>query len=720
MSDQYNNEKPINIQPDPRSLQDYLAQEYLEPPPLPTLVNLLKPLLSALNWQGSPNQLAEALPHIEPVEKINELRSVLYHLNYYTKPFNHSPNSLRKTDFPCLFENEKGQVFVLLSYEGDHKYNAIGSVSPQRRIIDLNKCDGVLYLIEPINLEMSEKEIEKNGWVRQLIKTFRSQFLKLFLLTFIIGLLSLALPIYVISIYDNVIGTNSAKTLGYAIIGMGLIIGLEFILRTVRLKLISYIGARIEYLLVRKAFLHILKLPIAAIRAAPIGAQITRIKQFESITSIFTGTLADAFLDIPLLMIFIAISFIIGGTLGWVSVGLIIIYTIIGLATIRSVRYQVAETGETKSKSRNFLLETLSKHRSLFYNGSLDVWTRRYGEHWSRYRHNQFISNNTNLILHTVSQTLVVLAVIIILTLGAQGVIEETLSLGSLIALMIIIWRILSPIQKIYLGFHKIGQVSESLRQIDILTKLKPEEKVRNAETWHRKFNGNFILSNIALRYHPEQDPVLRNITFKVDAGEMVAISGPTGSGKSTLLRVLLGLYQPQLGVVQLDNLDLRQIDLSELRHSISYAPQTVDFFYGSIKQNLELSDANATPEDIEHVLRELRLWDEIQKFPKGINMRLKSKSKYHLSSAIRQQLNLARALLKQRNIYLLDTPTNNLGPHAREGLIEKLKSLKGKSTILMVTHDKDLLMLADRVLVMSRGIIVADKAPDELIKIAG
>ncbi len=723
MSKWLKNPPPIaknNLEPGSRALQEHLAHQYPSPPPLPSVDNLLEPLLEALKWQGTKEQIAEALPHVDSVETINDLRRVLHSLNYQTKPLRRSIKSLRTRDFPFLFATNDRKIYIVLSKTDANKYIVLSSTFLQPKVIDLEGCKGDTYLIEEMNIELLEREVEKNGWVNTLSKRFYPQFYLLAFLTFIIGALSLALPVFVISVYDNIISTNSVETLIYAVTGMSLIIALELIVRYQRLKIIAYIGARIEYLLVRKAFQHIIKLPISTIRVAPIGAQITRIKQFEGITSIFTGTLADAFLDIPLLLLLVITSFVIGGTLGWVSVGLILTYLIIGVATISIVRHQVSETGEAKSKSRNFLLETFSKHKSLFYNGKIENWIQRYSEHWATYRQHQFISTNTNILLHTISQALVVLAGILILSLGTQKVIEGTLSIGALIALMIIVWKVLSPIQKLYLGMHKIGQIKESLQQINFLTQLKPEQKLDSSKPWHRKFKGDYIVSNIALRYTPESDPVLRNINFKVKPGEMIAITGPSGSGKSTLLKVLLGLYQPQLGVIHLDNLDLRQIELSELRHSISYAPQAAHFFYGTIRQNLEFSNATATQESLEQVLKELKLLDPIQALPDGINMRLKAKSKHHLSPEMRQQLSLARALIKNSHIYFLDTPTSNLGKEAKVAFIEKMRALKGKSTIVMVTHDKDLLMLANRVMILTKGIIVADKPPEEIIKISG
>lgn len=576
---------------------------------------------------------------------------------------------------------------------------------------------GTAYLIEPIDFEKEEKEIARLGWFNVLLRKFKRTFLLLFVITFFINLLSLLVPIYVITIYDKVVGTRSVLTLTYIFAGMGIAILLEFLLRMKRVKIISYLGARIEALLLIKSFQHVLGLPIGVINSAPVGAQITRLKQFESIREMFTGSLAEAFLDVPFLLFFLAASFVIGGTLGWIPVGLIVIYFIIGCITLPIVQTQVARSGEAKSKNRNFLTELISKHRSLYYNASQDTWVKRYTKNWSAHSGLNFISQNTNYILQTVTQSLMFMAGILTLALGVIQVIEGTLSNGALIALMIIIWRMLSPIQTVFMGMHRLSLVTESFSQINHLAQFKPEQPPSKFVSFYRKFKGDIYINNVAFRYGQNADPVLRKINLHIEPGQVIAVTGPSGSGKSTLLKILLGLYKTQLGVVMLDGLDIRQINIQELRNSIGYVPQETTCFYGTVIQNLSFARPEANLREVEAALDEMGLLEKIKQLPDGLNTRIKASEKHLFSEGVLQQISLARTFLKQTSIYLLDDPSKNLDVHGNKALLEKIAHLKGKATVIIVTHNMDYLKLADSVVIISDGINIANVPPKELMK---
>ncbi|MEM7620440.1 MAG: ATP-binding cassette domain-containing protein [Pseudomonadota bacterium] len=712
----------INLEWNIKQLQGLLAENYQanlddKQTQFTLASSCLGPLLKALNWKGELRYILEAMPHFDPVNSINDLRSILVRLDYNTQPQKCSLATLRKRDMPCLYVTEDNEIYAILSKDDDDKIVIFNSKNQKYEHVKPMLSPGTAYIIKPIDFESAESEQSRRGWISTLLDKFKRTFLSLFVVTLTINLLSLAIPIYVITIYDKVIGTKSIIALIYISMGMALVVVLESLLRLKRVEIISYLGARIEALLLIKSFQHLLKLPISVVNSAPIGAQITRLKQFESIRDIFTGNLAEAFLDVPFLIFFLMMSFIIGGYLGWIPVALMVFYFLLGFITFPLVKLQVAHSGEGKSKNRNFLTELVTKHRSISYNAGAQTWTNRYGKLWSDFTKSNFIAQNTNFILQTITQSMMLFAGITTLGLGVIQVMQGNLSNGALIALMIIIWRMLSPIQTVFVGLHRLSLVTESFKQVDYLAKFKTEQSSKKAIPFYRKFKGNISINNVAFRFAQDADPVLRKISFDVGAGEIIAITGPSGAGKSTLLKILLGLYQTQLGNIMMDGLDIRQINVNELRNRIGYVPQETTCFYGTVAQNMSLSQPDANLKDIEGILDEIGLLEKLNLLPDKLNTRIKASEKYLFSDGMLQQLCLARAFIKRANIYYLDDPSKNMDQTGNAALINKILTLREKATVLMVTHDKDFLRIADRVVIFSSGVNIADVPPSELIK---
>ncbi|MGI9380171.1 MAG: ATP-binding cassette domain-containing protein, partial [Methyloligellaceae bacterium] len=300
--------------------------------------------------------------------------------------------------------------------------------------------------------------------------------------------------------------------------------------------------------------------------------------------------------------------------------------------------------------------------------------------------------------------------------IGTLLVMFNQLSAGALIAVMALVWRILSPLQAAFLSLNHVSQVIDSIKQVNHLMRITPERQTGQLPSFYRNFNGKLSFSGVGFRYNARSEPALRGINLEIKASEVIAITGASGVGKSTLLNIVTRLYQPQAGSVLLDDLDIRQIDIGELRSAIGYTSQKPQFFYGTIAQNLKLAHPTATKAEMEKIFRELGAWETIQQLEDGLDTRLQGSHTARFPNGFFQQLILARAFIKEAPIYLLDEPGSNLDRSGDEALMEKLTSLKGKSTVIMITHRPSHMRLADRVVVMNQGMIAADGPPDQIL----
>jgi ABC-type bacteriocin/lantibiotic exporter with double-glycine peptidase domain len=361
-------------------------------------------------------------------------------------------------------------------------------------------------------------------------------------------------------------------------------------------------------------------------------------------------------------------------------------------------------------------MELADKRRSVRENGAEDIWIERCKELFSTYLLRQFKAQQFNTSLQTASQMLVMVTGVSTVSYGAVMALDGDLSIGALIAVIALVWRLLSPIQAIFLGLNQLGQSIDTMKQINNLMRMQPERRANHISTVSRKYYGHISIVEAGFRYTAQSEAALRGISLDIPAGQVVAITGNSGAGKSTLLKLVAGLYSPQMGAVRADGLDLRQIDPAEYRQSVAYVPEALDVFYGTVAQNLKLADPEITTEAMMKALAEAGASDFVNSRPEGLDTRIRTVDQRAWTEGRLQQLVLARAYVKNSPIYLLDDPGGRLDRAGDEAFIKKIKSLSGRATVLLVTHRPSHMRCADRVVVLNRGQIAADGPPDEIV----
>jgi ATP-binding cassette subfamily C protein LapB len=302
------------------------------------------------------------------------------------------------------------------------------------------------------------------------------------------------------------------------------------------------------------------------------------------------------------------------------------------------------------------------------------------------------------------------------LAFGAVRVLDGDMSIGALVASMILVWRVLVPLQVAFLGLTRFEQIKHGLKQLDQLMRLEPERQHGEAGDPNRSLTGQVVFHHVSLRYAPTSEPALLGFDLRVEPGEVIAITGSNGAGKSTVLKLVAGLYRSQAGAVLIDGMDLRQLDPGELRWATASVPQTCELFHGTIAQNLRLANPTASDEDLISAARDAVILDEILALPDGFETRLTDRLQRQLSNGFKQGLMLARAYAKNAPIYLLDEPAAHLDGEGDRALMHKLEALRGRATVFIVTHRPSHLRLADRVVVMDAGRILLNGPPGEVL----
>jgi ATP-binding cassette subfamily C protein/ATP-binding cassette subfamily C protein LapB len=677
----------------------------------------LVPLLREMRWQGNDRLLFEALPHFDRIETFQNLRTVLNRLNIKTALFRGSPGELTSAQLPCLrLAGDDVQVIAARSASGELRaFSGRAGEAVTLNPSDIGKNE--LYLAYEENGDNTETQ-NNRSWFSTVTKRFRTSVLSILLLGFVLNILALGPPLFIMAIYDKAIGAKSSTVLLTMAVGIAILLLCEVALRRMKTWLQSYLGGRIDAIVGTKTFERILHLPYAMLSEASIGTQVMRLRYFDSVRDIFQSSLFTAIVDIPFTLIFIAAIFLIGGPVALPPLVLLGIYGLMAVYILPKVQREVAAVGEQKSKLNSFMIETFRNQRALRNLAVDDIWLERFSAFSTQFNRLNIHARHITHVLQTVSQTLMTICGVLVLGIGAMRVMNGDMSLGALIATMALCWRVLNPMNQAFLSITQLAQSRTVIDQINNLMQVQLEREPGHLPKITRDIRGDLKISSLVLRYPGATEASLKGLELTIRQGETVAITGPSGSGKTALFQAIIGLFQPQVGSILFDGLDVRQLDAAEWRSSIGYAPDDLDFFYGTVKQNLLLSEPGAHDERLKEVTGQLGLLAYLEENFNGLETRLNGEVLKQIPDNMKQRIVLARALVKSVPLYLFDNPGTHLDFEGDKKFMEMIEALKGKSTILINTQRPSHMKMADRVVVLRGGAIAMVGTPEQVVPV--
>lgn len=668
----------------------------------------LRSLLVEMKWPGEDRHLIQAMPHAEEVDSLLEVRAILTRLGYRSTDRT-LPTKRLMDKLPCIIVGNENDVYVGLRQVTDSRILVFDG--QKREIRELNVPPGIVRvcLVEPIPEAERPEQGPQANWFQTTLSKFSSKIAVVALVTFLANLLALATPIYTMNVYNRVITSKSLDTLAFFFAGILVCLCMEVYLRSIRAKLIAYIGARFGAHLMSAGFDKILHLPINMIESSSVNAQVTRLRQFENVQSFFTGHLVSALLDLPFTIVFVVAIAFLHPVLALIPLALALVFCVCTVITMPITKRNITTTGKSRQRNTALMIETIQSVKTIREVRGEDMFLKRWQDSLFDYSRRRFSTQFFDTMLHTIAQSLVMVAGIATLWFGTQLVMTEDLSVGAMIAVMMFVWRVLSPIQTTFLSLNSISQFSETVRQANTLLSLRQERIFNEAPTISREYTGEITFENVSFRYTPRSEPLFRGLSLKIPAKQAIAITGETASGKSTILKMILGLYRPQAGGVYLDGLNLQQLDVDEVRSSFAYAAQKPEFFYGTLAQNIRLAHPNVTDAQIKRTLLEVGLWLPHSDLPDGLETRLTHQVLARLPSSLIQRLSLARAFAQNSPAYMFDAPAAALDPASVEAFFDKVNDLKGKATMIFATDDDRVMEKCDRVVHLRDGGIAFD-----------
>ncbi len=533
----------------------------------------------------------------------------------------------------------------------------------------------------------------------------------------VINLFALAMPLFVLNVYDRVVPNHATETLWVLAVGVFVVLCFDLALRLMRSAFVDLAASRADVKLSSSLMSQVLGLRMA-VRPTSTGSFAAMLQSFESVRAFIGSATVVGLVDLPFVLLFAAIIALIGPALV-VPVLVGVVFVLLYALAAQGKLHELAETTWRASAQRNAtLVESISQLETL---KALRGESRVQGI-WERA--SAFLSRTTaQLRLVSSSVTSVALwtqhsVAVAVIIIGVYLIVQGELTQGGLIAAYLLSSRAMAPVSQASALLAQYHQAATALRSLDGLMTLPVERGEAGAFIDRPVVRGELCFDRVTFRYPQEQRDALREVTLTLEAGEKVAVLGRVGCGKTTLHKLLLGLYEPTSGAVRLDGVDVRQYDPVQLRRHFGYVPQDVTLFQGTLRDNI-LSGAGSDGVDDEALLEAVRLsglGELVDGHPDGIQLDVGERGQ-RLSGGQRQQVAIARALVHDPRILLLDEPTSAMDHSSEEALKARLGEVGQGKTLLVVTHRTSLLSLVDRIVVIDAGKVVADGPRDKVVE---
>ncbi|WP_341520788.1 type I secretion system permease/ATPase [Pseudomonas sp. G.S.17] len=553
------------------------------------------------------------------------------------------------------------------------------------------------------------------AWFRDTLKLSRWLYSDAILASLLINVLGLMVPLFVMQTYDRVVPNQALSTLW--VLAIGLLVGtlFELALRLIRAHLLDQAGRKTDVILSATLFERITGMAMKA-RPATVGGFAQSIHDFQGLREFLTAVTLTSMIDLPFAALMLVVIGLLGGWL--VLIPLLAFPLTILFAWLIQIRLRdtVQKSLSLGAERQALLIETLGGLETLKACGAESQrqhqWETTHGaltQLDSHARNLAALASNGTLFVQQFSGMATIVA-------GVYSIVAGNLSVGALVATYMLGSRVLAPLGQIAGLITRYQQAQLTMKSTDALMSLPQERDAAQRSLERTPLLGAIRFSQVSFRYGKQGAEALSGINFKVRPGERIGIIGRSGSGKSTLARLMMGFYEPDEGQLLLDNLDLRQLDIADLRQQIGYVAHDLPLLAGSLRDNLTLGARYISDSRMLEVARITGVDELALRHPQGFDRPVGERGQL-LSGGQRQAVLLARALLLDPPIMLLDEPTSHMDNGSEDVLRQHLYELMPGKTLLLVTHRMSMLTLVDRLVVMDSGRIVADGPKDAVIE---
>jgi ATP-binding cassette subfamily C protein LapB len=562
------------------------------------------------------------------------------------------------------------------------------------------------YRIERRSLDDLSPGSTKNWFWGAIFKSWRI-YRDVLVASFLINVFGLVSAFFIMIVYDRVIPNHAVETLWVLSIGVTVIYFFSVIMRSLRSYFVDEAGNKANLKISSMLLQKVLNLRME-VRPKSIGSFTKNLQEFEGIRDFVTSFSITSVIDLPFMALGLFVIWYIGDAIVYLFLIVIAILLIYALLIQIPLKKAVGKTFHASSQKNAILVEGLSGLETIKMLGAESQIQRAWEEavsyiaKWSS--RSRFLSGSVNDLSHFMQNTVLVGVVIASVYMIAEGKLTQ----GGMIALVILSRRVVAPMGQVVSLATRFQRAKEALKTLNDIMDLPVERPAGKAFLHRVRFDGAIGIRNLTFSYPEQARNVLNNINLEVRAGEKVGVIGPIGSGKTTLGKLMLGLFEPSSGMVTMDGTDIRQIDPTELRRFIGYVPQDIHLFRGTVRNNVTMGAQDVDDVTIVRAAELAGVDEFIKKHPLGFDLEIGEQGR-GLSGGQRQCIVLARALLLDPPVLVLDEPTSNMDNRTEVRLKKKLTEVIKDKTLILITHRASLLEMVDRIVVIDNGAIIAD-----------
>ena len=529
--------------------------------------------------------------------------------------------------------------------------------------------------------------------------------------TLMLNIFGALIPFYSMAVYDRVVPNNAMGSLAVLTTAAALLLGFELVMRLLRSHLLEVAARRIDVAMSAQVFAQCLRMR-AANRPASGGVLANTVRDFESVREFFATSTLTVLGDLPFMFFYLGVIALVGGWLALVPLAVMPLLLGLTWAARGPLARKVSESMQESSQRTAHLFETMNGLDTVKALGA-EAWSRRKWELLTQaIAHNNLETREITSRINYINTALLAAAGVAVVAVGAVMMANQALTMGQLIAVSMLTGRALAPVSQIAGLMVRWEQTKLSFEALNKVMAAPTDDAVASLQA--PPLRGALEFRDVGFAY-PNQPPVIDRLNLKIQPGERVGIIGKLGSGKSTVLRLVLNQYAPSTGSMLVDGLVNTQLEPLSLRRQIGYVPQDVTLFHGSLRENIELGRVQADDNALLAAIRASTLDEVITQLPAGVATQVGERGD-RLSGGQRQLVAIARALLMQPRLLLLDEPSSMVDPATEQRLIARLRALP-ETTVVLVTHRMAMLALVDRLVVMDRGRVLADGPRDDVLK---
>ena len=626
---------------------------------------------------------------------------------------------LATTPLPAIVQRIDGRYVVLAKVQDDkvliHDPLEARSLVQSREMFVTNWSGRLLLCAKRAGLRAQDLAFDITWFIPAVFK-YRRLLGEVLLASFFLQLFALLTPLFTQVVIDKVLVHKGFTTLHVMAIGMLALALFDGLLGGLRTYLFAHTTNRIDVSLGAQLFRHLLALPLAYFEARRVGDAVARVRELEHIRQFLTSNSVTVVLDVVFIAVFLAVMWLYSSMLTLVVMASLPLYAILSIAITPTIRTRLNEKFNRGAENQSFLVEAVGGIQTVKALAVEPPLQRRWDEQLAGYVQASFRATSLITIAGQLATFIQKTTTIAVMWGGAYQVIDGALSIGELIAFNMLSGQVTGPLLRMVNLWQEFQQVGISIQRLGDVLNTRPEPAYSPARTTLPRIAGQITFDDVTFRYRPDGRPVLQQVSFSLQPGQVIGMVGRSGSGKSTIAKLMQRLYVPERGRVLVDGVDLAQVDPAWLRRQVAVVLQENFLFNRSVRDNIALTDPGLSMDRVMHAAKLAGAHEFILELPDGYDT-IVGEHGCALSGGQRQRIAIARALVANPRILILDEATSALDYESEAIIQQNMAQICKGRTVIVIAHRLSTVRPAHRIYVLDKGQIFEDGTHDDLVK---